>query len=330
VCFAAPALSQAPKKVPGDVAIPTVNGIFIDPVPNAPFSGVLEITSRQKLSDGSFNDLKTIDNVARDSVGRTYQEGRHFVAEQYRGEPPLQSSRIYDPNLELETHVDPFTFLARQITRKEAKPAPGLIPAADPAAANPPIKVEDLGVKTFEGVTLHGTRQTKAPDTFDEYWYSPDLAIYMIRKHVDPKWEQSFTVAKLDRSEPDPARFMVPKGYKIADGPAPAQRAQATPTVGADGIYHVGGPVAAPRVLHSEEPNYTDKARKAKLNGVCVLAVVVGIDGTPQNVRVLRKLGMGLDEQAVIAVSRYRFEPATLDGKPVPVEVNIEVAFKIY
>jgi len=50
----------------------------------------------------------------------------------------------------------------------------------------------------------------------------------------------------------------------------------------------------------------------------------------PQDVRIVRKLGYGLDEQAVEAVRKYRFEPAMHDGKPVPVEVNIQVAFKIY
>jgi TonB family protein len=328
--LAAPSVSQEAKKLAGDVSVPNVNGIFIDPVPNAPFSGVLEITSRQKLSDGSFNDLKTINCVARDSVGRTYQEGRHFVADQYQGEPPLQSFRIYDPNAELETRLDPFTFIARQVTRKEAKPAPGLVPAADAATANPPVKVEDLGTKTFDGVTLRGTRQTKSADTFDEYWYSADLALYLIRKHVDPKWEQTFTLTKLDRSEPDPARFVVPKSYRIAEGPAPAPSDQGQPSPPVNGIYHVGGGVSPPRVVHSVEPQYSEQARAAKINGICVLALVVGIDGIPQNVHVIRKLGSGLDQKAIEAVSAYRFEPAMFQGKPVPVEVNIEVNFQIY
>jgi TonB family protein len=78
------------------------------------------------------------------------------------------------------------------------------------------------------------------------------------------------------------------------------------------------------------DPQYTDQARRAKLNGVCILALVIGVDGIPQNVRVVRKLDPGLDKKAIEAVSKYRFDPATLNGKPVPVEVNIEVAFKIY
>jgi len=327
---ALPCLGQEPRKVSSEISVPNVNGIFLDPVPNAAFSAILEITSRQKLPDGSFHDLRTINVVARDSVGRTYQEGRRLVAEQYQGEPPLQSFHIYDPNTELDTRLDPFSFIARQTTKKEAKAAPGLVPVADPASADPPVKSEELGTKTWEGIVVHGIRQSKAGEVVDEYWYSSDLAIYLIRKHTDPKWEQTFMLTKLDRTEPGPARFVVPKEYKIADAATPSQAAPASPTLASPGAYRVGGGVSAPRIVHSENPQYTEQARAAKINGICMLAVVVGTDGMPQDVRIVRKLGYGLDEQAVEAVRKYRFEPAMHDGKPVPVEVNIQVAFKIY
>jgi TonB family protein len=310
----------------GELSVPNVNGIFVDPVPNAPFSGVLEISLRQKLSDGSFNDLRTINNIARDSMGRTYQENRRLVAPHFQDEPPLTSFHIYDPNTELDTRLDPFTFIARQSTRKEARPAPGLVPVSDPATATPPMTAEDLGPKSFDGVMLRGTRQTKG-DAVDEYWYSQDLALYLIRKHIDPKWEQTFTVTKVNRSEPDPAKFIIPKDYKITQFSPPVPPLQ---VAGTPGLYHVGGGVSAPRLLHSENPKYTDQARQAKLNGICVLSLTVGADGIPTDMRVVRKLGMGLDEQAILAVSKYRFEPAKLNGNPVPVEISIEVNFKIY
>jgi TonB family protein len=59
------------------------------------------------------------------------------------------------------------------------------------------------------------------------------------------------------------------------------------------------------------------------------VALTVDTNGSPQNVRILRGLGHGLDEMAVKAVSQYRFQPAEFEGSPVPVEVNIEVSFKI-
>jgi protein TonB len=96
------------------------------------------------------------------------------------------------------------------------------------------------------------------------------------------------------------------------------------------GIYHVGGGVAAPQLIFAPDPEFSDEARRAKFQGVCVVSLVVDAHGTPQRVQVLRHLGMGLDQKAVDAVKQYRFKPATLQGKPVPVEVNIEVTFRIY
>ncbi len=96
------------------------------------------------------------------------------------------------------------------------------------------------------------------------------------------------------------------------------------------GIYHVGGGVAAPQLIFAPDPEFSDEARRAKFQGVCVVSLVVDTHGNPQRVQVLRHLGMGLDQKAVDAVKQYRFKPATLQGKPVPVEVNIEVTFRIY
>jgi periplasmic protein TonB len=96
------------------------------------------------------------------------------------------------------------------------------------------------------------------------------------------------------------------------------------------GLYHVGGGVSAPQLIFAPDPEFSDEARRAKYQGVCVVALVVDAQGNPQRVQVVRHLGMGLDEKALEAVRQYKFKPATLQGKPVPVEVNIEVNFRIY
>ncbi len=96
------------------------------------------------------------------------------------------------------------------------------------------------------------------------------------------------------------------------------------------GIYHVGGGVSAPLVLSSVDPEYSDEARRAKFTGIVVVALVVDPSGMPRRVHVIRHLGMGLDEKAIQAVEQYRFKPAEYQGRPVPVEVNIEVNFQIY
>jgi TonB family protein len=100
--------------------------------------------------------------------------------------------------------------------------------------------------------------------------------------------------------------------------------------IGGSGPYRVGGRVSAPRAVYDPEPEYSEEARKAKYQGVLTLQVVVGADGLPRDVRIARSLGMGLDEKAVEAVRHWRFEPGRMDGRPVPVVVNVEVNFRLY
>jgi TonB family protein len=96
------------------------------------------------------------------------------------------------------------------------------------------------------------------------------------------------------------------------------------------GLYHIGGGVSPPVAIYSPEPEYSDEARRAKYAGIVVVSLIVDAQGLPQRVRVVRALGMGLDEKAVEAVRQYKFKPAMFQGKAVPVEVNIEVNFQIY
>lgn len=96
------------------------------------------------------------------------------------------------------------------------------------------------------------------------------------------------------------------------------------------GVFRVGGGVSAPRALDTPDPDYSEEARKAKYQGTCVLWLIVGPDGKPRDVKVARALGMGLDEKAIEAVRNWKFSPAMKDGKPVAVQINVEVNFRLY
>ena len=96
------------------------------------------------------------------------------------------------------------------------------------------------------------------------------------------------------------------------------------------GAFRVGNGVSAPRALETPDPEYSEEARKAKYQGVVVLWLIVGPDGKPRDIRVSRPLGMGLDQKAIEAVQRWRFEPAMKDGRPVAVQINVEVNFRLY
>ena len=96
------------------------------------------------------------------------------------------------------------------------------------------------------------------------------------------------------------------------------------------GAFRVGNGVSAPRALETPDPEYSEEARKAKYQGTVVLWLIVGPDGKPRDIRVTRPLGMGLDQKAIEAVNRWRFEPAMKDGRPVAVQINVEVNFRLY
>jgi TonB family protein len=115
-----------------------------------------------------------------------------------------------------------------------------------------------------------------------------------------------------------------------AQAPAPANDVTPNPD-GSSGPYKVGGPISAPVVLHFVEARYTDEARRAHYQGVCMVSLIVDAQGNPLHVHVTRPIGMGLDEKAVESIRQYKFKPAMKDGTtPVPVQITVEVDFKLY
>jgi periplasmic protein TonB len=84
-----------------------------------------------------------------------------------------------------------------------------------------------------------------------------------------------------------------------------------------------------PQLIYKVEPEFSEEARKAKHEGVVVLIIEVDSKGNVGSIRVLRALGLGLDEKAVEAVSQWRFRPGILDGKPVNTEATVQVTFQL-
>jgi protein TonB len=96
------------------------------------------------------------------------------------------------------------------------------------------------------------------------------------------------------------------------------------------GVRRIGGGVSPPVVLFAPEPEFSEEARKAKVAGNVLVYLQVDTTGKPTHVRVLRGIGLGLDEKAMEAVRQYKFKPAMENGKPVVVEMNVEVNFQIF
>jgi hypothetical protein len=116
---------------------------------------------------------------------------------------------------------------------------------------------------------------------------------------------------------------------RTPDGLPVCQAAGNTP----DGLYRVGRGVLAPIPKYtpiatpSEEARRMVRDRRVSKFPVSLVGLIVDEKGRPKNICILREVGYGLDKQAFDTVARYRFDPATLRGKPVPVRVVIEVNF---
>jgi TonB family protein len=162
-----------------------------------------------------------------------------------------------------------------------------------------------------------------------------------IRRVEDPKLAMAPTiVGQFDLPNVDAANFGDPLaglgapslGAGIGTGIGPGKGPGVGPGEGGGiggGVYRIGGGVTAPVATYKPEPEYSEEARKAKYQGEVWLSVIVDEKGIPQNIKVTRKLGLGLDEKAVEAVSKWRFKPGMKDGKPVAVQATIAVSFHL-
>lgn len=100
----------------------------------------------------------------------------------------------------------------------------------------------------------------------------------------------------------------------------------------ADGteVRTIGGAVKPARVIQAKDPVYPEIAKKLRYQGVSVVGGVLGTDGRFTQLRVVRALGLGLDDEAIRVVKTWTFHLATLNGVPVAVQVNVEVSFRLF
>ena len=149
-----------------------------------------------------------------------------------------------------------------------------------------------------------------APDLSSMISSMPDYWVPYATKHfvgggITPRKSNSFADAKLEDAKPDAA------------GEAPQLQKP----------MHIAKSVSPPQVLQSSEPDYTDTARNQRFSGNVQIYLWVEEDGSPSHLQVVRPVGLGLDDAAVEAVRRYKFRPAMQNGKPVKVDLYIDVNF---
>ncbi|HEX5229701.1 MAG TPA: M56 family metallopeptidase [Bryobacteraceae bacterium] len=97
----------------------------------------------------------------------------------------------------------------------------------------------------------------------------------------------------------------------------------------AEKIYKIGPGVTPPTILYKAEPQYTDEARAAKIEGTVTLSIIVGVDQAAHDIRIVQSLDPGLDTNAIKAIMTWRFQPGIKDGQPVPVQAMIQVNYRL-
>lgn len=141
--------------------------------------------------------------------------------------------------------------------------------------------------------------------------------------------------------------FLLPMGRAVTADPTPAPSPAAVPATEAmrppatpmpsqlpteiDGepIVMIGESIKPPVPIFQGQPVYPAEARKARVVGVVILRTIIDTAGVVRDVEVARGLPMGLSEAAVDAVKQWRYNPATLDSRPVPVYLTVTVRFSL-
>jgi protein TonB len=96
-----------------------------------------------------------------------------------------------------------------------------------------------------------------------------------------------------------------------------------------DSPVRVGGNVLAPVAVQRFDPEYTEIARRARIQGIVIIEAVIDRQGNVTDARIIKGMPMGLDQEALRAIKRWKFKPGTLNGQPIPVYFNLSINFRL-
>jgi hypothetical protein len=142
--------------------------IFVTPVANAPFSGVVHVERARILHDGAIVNSKSIRNIGRDSRGRIHNESRMLVPASDTKTPRLIRIHLYDPQTRISAYLDPQerTFWTKTVNHPPSAVPPTIRYASPPGDALPQnefTKQEDLGIHEMEGLPVQSSRDSDGP-----------------------------------------------------------------------------------------------------------------------------------------------------------------------
>jgi hypothetical protein len=226
VCSGPIAAQSVPPHAPDGGTIERVQSIDIPAMANAPFSAVVVTEWTRIMPDGSSALMKNHRTVARDSVGRVFQERRYFSPNGDTQATQLSELDYEDPTLHQLTRCLVATHVCS--VYKVSRPVMASPPKRPPQSAANGTQWEDLGRKLVDNVEVLGSREVmtigvgamgneKEQPVVKEFWYSPRLGINVTTKRFDPRASavQNFEVSNINQGEPDAQLFQIPSGYRF-------------------------------------------------------------------------------------------------------------------
>jgi len=210
--------AQQPLHAPDGGTRETLTSIAIPPLPNAPFSATVETEWTKYLADGSTLFTRNHRLIARDGVGRVFQERRTFVSKGSPIDPQVWRTELAEPSTHTVAYCDTRSHVCE------------LRPYVAPAATvTPRVVSESLGSKMLNGLELIGTRETQTLgllatgsdhplSVIKEFWYSRQLGLNVLTTRTDPRsGKEVFTVTDIRQGEPDAALFALPANARVVD-----------------------------------------------------------------------------------------------------------------
>jgi hypothetical protein len=207
--------------------IQRIQSIEIPPIPNAPFSAVVVTEWTRILPDGSTALMKNHRTIARDTLGRVFEERRYFTPDGDKQTTMLSETDYED----LTQHQWMRCFVNTKVCSVTTYYSP--LTVSQPQAQNTSgngTKWEGLGQKVVDNLDLIGSREVmaigvgaigneKEQPVVKEFWYSPRLKINVITKRFDPRAStvQNFYVVSINQGEPDAQLFHPPATYRVVN-----------------------------------------------------------------------------------------------------------------
>lgn len=231
--FSIPSLiAQAPQDgvhAPSGGTRTMIQSIFVPPLTNAPFTATVSSSWIRQLDDGSKVAIQNHRTIARDNMGRIYQERHGLYPEGDPRQNVIRQIEIYNPQTHEIYYCQPSERRCELRTYyAPTSPAP-LIPAGPLNDGKAFLTRVPLGNDSVSGVETVGTRETttlnagaigndRSISIVKEFWYSPQLGINLIEKRQDPRvGTQTFTVSDISLGEPDARLFETPAGFQTID-----------------------------------------------------------------------------------------------------------------